>query len=179
MSIKFFVFVYGTLKIGEPNHYWLDKNPKGSYKFICNAETIEKYPLVVETQYHVPFLLHKPGTGHYVKGELYEVDEKVLANLDILEEHPTIYEREEKIVKRVDTQETTKAWIYFKKKFRTELLDLPLLEKYTNKDQGYSYVSRERRYYNLLSVFTFIHLLLFLGKLNCLICCNYNKGNFN
>ncbi|KAK4884667.1 hypothetical protein RN001_000938 [Aquatica leii] len=139
MCSKFYVFVYGTLKTDEPNHYWFEKNPNGSYEFISNAETTEKYPLIVATKYNIPFLLYKPGIGHYIKGELYAVNEDVLANLDLLEEHPTFYVREKYLVKRLDSQETVEAWIYFIKKFRLDLLELPLLENYRNKDQETPY----------------------------------------
>lgn len=57
----FKVFVYGTLKRGEPNHHWFEKEKTGYYKFICNARTIEKYPLIIGTEYNIPFLLHSPG----------------------------------------------------------------------------------------------------------------------
>lgn len=56
------VFVYGTLKKQEPNHHWFSKDNNGYYKFICNAETIEKYPLIIGTRYNIPFLLYSPGT---------------------------------------------------------------------------------------------------------------------
>ena len=34
------------------------------------------------TQFYVPYLLHKEGMGHRVEGELYAVDDAVLAKLD-------------------------------------------------------------------------------------------------
>lgn len=55
------VFVYGTLKYGEPNHNWFSKQKDAYYKFICNAKTEEKYPLVIATKYNIPFLLYSPG----------------------------------------------------------------------------------------------------------------------
>lgn len=58
---KHTVFVYGTLKQGEPNHDWFTKR-KGAYcKFICTAKTKDKYPLVIGTKYNIPFLLYSPG----------------------------------------------------------------------------------------------------------------------
>lgn len=58
------VFVYGTLKRGEPNHNWFARDESGHYKFICNAKTIEKYPLVIATKYNIPFLLYSPGNDY-------------------------------------------------------------------------------------------------------------------
>lgn len=95
MSNKLFkVFVYGTLKRGEPNHHWLTRNENGLAKFEAEGTTLEKYPLVIGTRYNIPFLLDKCGSGHNVEGEIYEVDEAMFANLDILEDYPTYYDRQ-------------------------------------------------------------------------------------
>lgn len=55
------VFVYGTLKRGEPNHSWFSKHDGGKFKFVGEAKTVEKYPLIIATQYNIPFLLYSPG----------------------------------------------------------------------------------------------------------------------
>lgn len=55
------VFVYGTLKKGEPNHNWFSKQKDGFHRFICDAQTTEKFPLIIATKYNVPFLLFGPG----------------------------------------------------------------------------------------------------------------------
>ena len=70
------VFVYGTLKQDEPNHYMLQnggpdledfKSSKNQTfqpaKFICKAETLQKYPLVIASKFNIPYLLDKPGHG--------------------------------------------------------------------------------------------------------------------
>ena len=57
------VFVYGTLKHGFPNHMLLEDPQQGVTKFLTTGYTKEKYPLVVATDAHIPFLLPLPGKG--------------------------------------------------------------------------------------------------------------------
>ena len=57
------VFVYGTLKKGEPNFHLLENGANGTSKFLGVATLCERYPLVVATKYNIPFLLDKAGTG--------------------------------------------------------------------------------------------------------------------
>lgn len=87
------VFVYGTLKKGEPNHYWLTSADHGFAKFQCTAITATKFPLIVATKYNIPFLLNVPDIGHNISGEIYSVDEQMFANLDELEDYPILYDR--------------------------------------------------------------------------------------
>ncbi|GJQ76424.1 hypothetical protein Trydic_g2139 [Trypoxylus dichotomus] len=142
MNNYFNVFVYGTLKSGEPNHHWFSKG-NGHYKLLCNAQITEKYPLIIATEYNIPFLLYSPGIGNYVKGEVYEVDKTVLANLDILEDHPNFYVRELYTVKNLDGGGDLTAWIYFIKNFKSELLKRPMYENYSSDgEHGLKYVIR-------------------------------------
>lgn len=87
------VFVYGTLKKNQPNHHWLQKNDKGHASFLCNGVTENQFPLLIATKYNVPFLIDMPGKGQHVSGEIYEIDEMMLANLDELEDYPKLYDR--------------------------------------------------------------------------------------
>lgn len=81
-----------------------------------------------------------------VIGEIYQVDDKMLANLDILEEHPNFYVREIKSVKRIDKNETSKCWIYFLKNFRPELLNQTFYADYSSTgDHGLKYAERYLR----------------------------------
>lgn len=91
------VFVYGTLKRGQPNNHWLTKPENGVSKFISEGTTTTKFPLVIGTRYNIPFLLDKKGSGHEV--EVYEVDEKMMSNLDILEDYPDYYDREKQDIR--------------------------------------------------------------------------------
>lgn len=61
------VFVYGTLKKGQPNHHLISG---GIESGDCRVEgvgvTEAKYPLIVTTRYNVPFLLDAPNAGNAV-----------------------------------------------------------------------------------------------------------------
>ncbi|GJP50390.1 hypothetical protein CLOM_g9517 [Closterium sp. NIES-68] len=78
-------FVYGTLKKGFGNHWLMQKlMADGDAIKIGTARTLQNYPLVCGP-FQVPFLLHLPGSGHRVLGEVYEVNSKAVAALDVLE----------------------------------------------------------------------------------------------
>ncbi|CAI2349549.1 unnamed protein product [Caenorhabditis sp. 36 PRJEB53466] len=63
MLQKINVFVYGTLKTGEPNHKVLSETD-GEYRFISSGSTAQRFPLVVGTKFNIPFLLDEPGKGN-------------------------------------------------------------------------------------------------------------------
>lgn len=92
---KFLVFVYGTLKSNQPNHYWLTNPNNGLSCSVTPGKTNAKYPLLIATRYNIPYLVHLPGTGHEVNGEIYEIDQHMLIKLDELEGHPNYYLRQE------------------------------------------------------------------------------------
>ena len=58
------VFLYGTLKKGEPNHHWLTDAANGEAEFITQAQTTTEFPLIITTKFNIPFLLNSPGTGN-------------------------------------------------------------------------------------------------------------------
>lgn len=87
------LFVYGTLKSGQPNHNILCDANNGLAKYWCKATTTKKMPLVIGTRYNIPFLINKNGVGSYVTGEIYEVDDKMMEILDNLEDCQRIYKR--------------------------------------------------------------------------------------
>lgn len=88
------VFVYGTLKRDQPNHYWFWKPQSGFARFITTGRTVRKFPMLIGTRYNIPFLLNKPDFGNSIVGEIYEIDEIMLFNLDELEDYPKLYDRQ-------------------------------------------------------------------------------------
>lgn len=101
--------MYGTLKRHERNNFLLEavkgKKLKGFY------QTLIAWPMVSLGQ--CPALISKPGDGHQVKGELWEVDERGLAHLDALEQHPYLYRRSEIVVTRMGVHDNKTALTYF------------------------------------------------------------------
>eukprot|EP00092_Neocalanus_flemingeri_P057389 GFUD01068200.1.p1 GENE.GFUD01068200.1~~GFUD01068200.1.p1 ORF type:complete len:156 (+),score=57.77 GFUD01068200.1:70-537(+) len=138
---RFLVFVYGTLKKGEPNHHWLSSPENGVQQFKGQAITVNQFPLVIASRYNIPYLMDKAGVGNKIMGEIYEVDEKMLEKLDELEDHPRYYERRIEKVTKVDTKEEMSCWIYLLKKYKEEMLSLPMLSNYKSEDDhGRPYV---------------------------------------
>ena len=74
------VFVFGTLKEGFPNF----KTNKG-IRYRGDFQTKEKYPLYLVGERYSPWLVLKAGVGHPVKGQVFEVTDDVLAEMDALE----------------------------------------------------------------------------------------------
>lgn len=96
------VFVYGTLKLGEGNHSVL-----GDSKFLGNAVT--QYPdFEMFSNGYYPMVI--PGDKH-VTGELYEVDDEVLKDLDMLEGKGVLYDRFVYSI-QTDSGEKTSAYMY-------------------------------------------------------------------
>lgn len=107
--MKHKLFVYGTLKNGFTFH---DKY-LGDGKGVClgRAYASPEYSLYVGAQPH----LIKEKTDKAVKGELYEVDQDVLEDIDYLEAHPLIYRRE--IIEiYTETGEKLSVWAYLRNK---------------------------------------------------------------
>lgn len=84
-SGDYLVFVYGTLRRGEPNYRLLE----GSM-CLGIVKTEPRFNLI-DLQ-HFPGLI--PGGNTSVTGELFTVDNATLHRLDRLEGHPTFYRRE-------------------------------------------------------------------------------------
>ena len=58
------IFVYGTLKRGQPNYFRMQDSEKyGASNFLGEAKLKGIYPMVVASQFKVPVLLDKEGEG--------------------------------------------------------------------------------------------------------------------
>ncbi len=98
------LFVYGTLKRGYHNSFYLE----GS-KFIGEDFTINKYFMAVSG--YIPFVFEdwmEHEFKGFIKGEVYLVDSFTLKKIDRLENHPYDYRR-----KKVKLKRFGEAWLYF------------------------------------------------------------------
>jgi gamma-glutamylaminecyclotransferase len=75
------LFVFGTLKRGFPLH----ERGLARSRFIGEARTTERFPMIIAGDRFAPMLLHEPGIGHRVAGELYAVSPVELETIDGLE----------------------------------------------------------------------------------------------
>ena len=96
------MFVYGTLKKGFSNHFFLS-----GARYLGPARTVNRYALYVDMY---PGVYPRDQVSSIV-GQLFEVDSATLNRLDALEDHPRLYRRE---LIEVETDEGRRtAWIYF------------------------------------------------------------------
>lgn len=103
MHRKHAVFVYGTLKQGLSNHFFLR-----DARFLGRAQTVERYALYED---EIPIVTRSQAVSP-IQGEVYEVTEKMLHHLDVLEQHPEFYRREQVAVLLEDGSQL-QAWLYF------------------------------------------------------------------
>jgi len=123
------VFVYGTLKRGFHNHRVMEE---AGAQFVCAGATVTCFPLV---QSGLPFLLHRPGEGHRVEGEIFRVPTAAgWERLDRLEGHPTFYRRKITPIQG-DEGDLYAAWTYFLARADKDLARLPPLCAY-GRDSG-------------------------------------------
>ncbi|XP_048834041.1 gamma-glutamylaminecyclotransferase B-like [Brienomyrus brachyistius] len=153
------VFVYGTLKKGQPNYFRMTDKRNGRAEYCCSARTVEKFPLVIAGKYSIPFLLNVPGVGQQVEGEVYSVDTQMLQFLDEFEGCPHMYQRTsvELEVKQwagestssgqsADAPRRMNAFVYSTTTYQPEWRSLPIYESYdAYGSHGLVYVSREYR----------------------------------
>ena len=92
------VFVYGSLKKGFHNHHYVE----GCKGCEASMEGIE-----LHSGPGFPFCQRGEGVVH---GELYEVSDKQLRSIDMLEGHPRFYKRE-KLYAKVNG-DVIEAWVY-------------------------------------------------------------------
>jgi len=99
-----YVAVYGTLK-KYYNNYW---NYLSASTFVGSGQTKDKYPLVIKG---LPYLINNKGVGYNVIVDVFRVNDRVLADLDMLEGHPKWYRREQI---EIDIKgKKVLCWIYF------------------------------------------------------------------
>lgn len=150
------VFVYGTLKQGQPNHSLLGQASKGGFQRLLGiGKTSNKYPLVIASRYNIPYILDHRGQGQHVLGEVYSVDELMLNNLDKLENAPAYYTRCLDPIEMVEVtnkddddlkpKQITHCFIYVLQNFKRELLKLPCIDNYCPTESDKPYVTREQR----------------------------------
>ena len=103
------VFIYGSLLPGEPNHGFLE-----GARFIRKGRTQPGVGLVKAGPYpSLAFAARASGerclalTDARVSGEIYEVDDALLASLDEFEGHPDLYRRSELVL---EDGTTVMAW---------------------------------------------------------------------
>ncbi|EIJ43023.1 hypothetical protein BegalDRAFT_2159 [Beggiatoa alba B18LD] len=94
------LFVYGTLKRGQVNHFFLAGLPN---KFA-------KAPhIVLHHGKSYPFARRGKGVTY---GEVYRVSNRLLSKIDQLERHPDLFYRELTNVILLPQRITVSAWIY-------------------------------------------------------------------
>uniref|UniRef100_A0A8W8M8I2 Gamma-glutamylcyclotransferase family protein n=1 Tax=Magallana gigas TaxID=29159 RepID=A0A8W8M8I2_MAGGI len=64
------IFVYGTLKNGQPNHFRLMDPGTGTTLFVGVGQTVEKYPLVIERSWNMPCLLQRQELDGYIRADI-------------------------------------------------------------------------------------------------------------
>ena len=108
------IFVFGTLKQGFCNHH-VNRGTRVGGDWV----TVQPHPLFILGPRHLPWLLPQPGQGHRVVGQLFEVDDTTLADMDRLERvtEPLWYQRQPIEVRPFDSRAGSDAaqtaWVYF------------------------------------------------------------------
>jgi gamma-glutamylaminecyclotransferase len=115
-----FLFVYGTLKEGFPNHHLnIGRRVPGVFR------TKEALPLLVvrlTNEERAPWLLESRGQGFRVKGQIFEIQPQALAAIDAFEEvgKPTGYARIELELESEDRESSVTAFAYVKQQHQLE-----------------------------------------------------------
>ncbi|XP_049609067.1 gamma-glutamylaminecyclotransferase [Syngnathus scovelli] len=149
------IFIYGTLKRGQPNHFRMLDKSVGAAQLLASVVTTERFPLVIASEYNIPFLLNLPGQGHRVHGELYRVDKPLLHFLDDFEDIPRMYQRTPVTLKvkewlgQPDDEEMSvagsiiEAFVYSTTTYQPDWPSLPHHENYDSQgDHGFRYKRR-------------------------------------
>ncbi|SMC09105.1 gamma-glutamylcyclotransferase family protein [Nitratiruptor tergarcus] len=120
------LFVYGTLKKGLCNHFYLHEAT-----FLGEAITLQAYPLIAPKRWY-PYLIDKPGKGKRIRGELYALNLATLKQIDRLEEHPRYYKR--KVIEILVNGKRQEAFTYFFASF-IPYWEFTFLEEFPSKEE--------------------------------------------
>lgn len=88
--------------------------------------------------------------GNHIQGEVYEVDQKMFARLDVLEDYPSFYDREIQEINVGDDKDRLSCWVYVLKNFPEKLLSLPFISDYKDSPEK-PYQERCQRVSNILA----------------------------
>lgn len=95
-----YLFVYGTLKEGLHNNHYLEDQ-----ELVGNAETKPYYRLFCNDTF--PMMIKDKELGYSVSGEIWEVDEDIIDEID---RHEALYER--RLIRVKNFKEEVWAYIY-------------------------------------------------------------------
>lgn len=85
------LFVYGTLKTNCCNHHIL-RRIIGDIQRPVQVRSLEKYPMY-KSEHYFPYLEDQKGIGEYIIGQIVEIPDDRLDELDRFEGVPTLYKR--------------------------------------------------------------------------------------
>jgi gamma-glutamylcyclotransferase (GGCT)/AIG2-like uncharacterized protein YtfP len=102
------IFVYGSLKRGYRNWKHILKDRA---LFVGEALSEDANYAMYDAE-AFPKVVVDNLDGHGVAGELFQVDDEVLARCDRLEGNPVFYRREERRFMILESGEIVTAWIY-------------------------------------------------------------------
>ena len=117
---------YGTLKKDFPNSYCL-----ADVKFVGEAQTVDKYPLIVASRFNIPYLLGAKGVGNQIGGEVYDVTDCQLKVLDTLERYPEFYNRIEIPIELAIDCKVISCSTYVLDRYKDSLLQCKMLKSYS------------------------------------------------
>jgi gamma-glutamylcyclotransferase (GGCT)/AIG2-like uncharacterized protein YtfP len=99
------VFVYGSLKRGQPNHRLL-----AQAEFLACGRTQPQFALFDLGAY--PGLVRDSSAPQAIEGELYRVSGLLLAELDRFEDNGRLYRRELLPIRSLGDDREHEAWAY-------------------------------------------------------------------
>lgn len=123
-----YVFVYGTLLRGQPNH-----NSFLGSCFCLGAATTKQQFVMFGAGFPLARLPNDDDNGYFVghiRGEVFSVEKDVLARLDALEGHPTFYERR---ITDIEEFPRLTCWMYHWTEQRGSILSEQVVPEPTSK----------------------------------------------